>query len=75
MCIRDRSDNCRTWIYFDGVILDPPALKRRFNLPDCVEPHEYVDIKAGNEQGLICNVHHDGLMGPHPSARTLKIVG
>lgn len=69
------SNNCRTWVYFDDVILDPQALRKRFNLPDFVVAHSHLGTHDGAEQGLVCNEHHDGLMGPHPSMRMLKIVG
>jgi hypothetical protein len=60
------SSNCRNWVYFRNVVLDPDALKKRLNLPDCVQPHVHRGTHDGAEQGLVCNVHYDGLMGAHP---------
>ena len=61
------SSNCRMWIYFDTV-LDPAALREQFALPDFVTAHSHRGTHEGSEQGLVCNVHHDALMGRHPDA-------
>ena len=70
------SRNCRTWVYFSGVVLDPAALIARFNLPDVVRPHVHRGTHDGAEQGIECTEHHDALMGAHPDvARGHRIVG
>jgi len=61
------SRNCRTWIYFD-VVIDPAGLKERFALPACVVAHSHRGTHDGSEQGIVCETHKDGLMGPHPAA-------
>jgi hypothetical protein len=63
------SRNCRLWICFDAV-LDPAALRTRFALPACVVAHVHRGTHDGAEQGLVCDAHHDGLMGAHPDAVT-----
>jgi hypothetical protein len=60
------SDNCREWVYFDTV-LDLEALRRDHHLdPAVVEDHRNEDPKSGTEQGLVCSVHHDGVIGLLP---------
>ena len=56
------SKNCRVWIYYD-CILDIDSLKERFKFDDCVQVHEYDDIKAGNELGFVCTKCNDGIIG------------
>jgi hypothetical protein len=65
------SRNCRLWIYFDAV-LDPQALRTRFALPACIVAHVHRGTHDGAEQGLVCEAHHDGLMGAHPDVATGK---
>jgi hypothetical protein len=60
------STNCRTWVYFKDVILDPDALKKRLALPAVVQSHSHRGTHEGSEQGLVCREHHDALMGAHP---------
>jgi hypothetical protein len=59
--------NCREWIYFECVF-SPTQLKAKLGLDACVDIHIYNDIKAGSEQGLICNECKDGVMGLHPES-------
>ena len=59
------SDNCREWVYFDTV-LDLAALRREHHLADVVIDHRNEDPKSGTEQGLVCTVHHDGVIGLLP---------
>lgn len=61
--------NCHMWICF-AVVLDLEALRRRFKLPDFVIAHEHRGTHSGNELGLVCAVHHDGLVGGHPAITT-----
>jgi hypothetical protein len=69
------SENCRNWVYFVGVVLDAEALKKRFSLPQCVVVHSHLGTHDGAEQGLVCSVHHDALMGLHPQlARGAKVI-
>ena len=56
------SDNCREWVYFDTV-LDLDGLRASLDLDPCVEEHENLDPKSGTERGLVCSVHHDGVIG------------
>lgn len=59
------SDNCREWVYFDTV-LDMAGLRQQFGLGDEIEDHANLDTKSGTEQGLVCKVHHDGVIGRLP---------
>jgi hypothetical protein len=59
------SSNCRHWIYVDAA-LDCEALKKRFNLPACVQIDSNDDPRSGREKGLVCSADHDALMGRHP---------
>ena len=59
------SAHCRFWIYFDAL-LDCDALKKKFNLPACVEIHSNDDPRSGRERGLDCTACHDAVMGLHP---------
>ena len=59
------SRNCRTWFYFDRVI-DPVELAAQLKLPPCVVAHVHRGTHDGDEQGLVCAEHHDGIIGPHP---------
>lgn len=60
------SENCRSWLYFDNVVLDAAGLIARLKLPACVEVHTHRGTHDGAEHGLVCTVHHDALMGRHP---------
>lgn len=59
------TENCRYWITFDAV-LDCEALKKRLKLDPCVEIHVNDDPRSGREQGLVCSLDHDGIIGRHP---------
>jgi hypothetical protein len=56
------SKNCREWVYYD-CILNIDKLKEKFNLNNCVEIHEYNDIKVANELGFYCNNCKDAVIG------------
>jgi hypothetical protein len=60
------SMNCNEWVYFDCVI--PLAeTRRRFALADCVTDHVHRGTHDGSEAGFVCGIHHDAVMGLHPS--------
>jgi hypothetical protein len=61
------TDNCREWIYFD-CFFNPAELKAKLKLDECVQVHDYFDIKAGSERGLVCDTCKDGVMGIHPDS-------
>jgi hypothetical protein len=63
---RPWSDRCRNWMYFGDVVLDVDALKARLELPACIEAHRHRGTVDGAEQGLVCSVDYDGVMGLHP---------
>lgn len=65
------SENCNEWIYFDCV-LDIETLKKEFRLDNCIETHDYVDIKVANELGLFCTICKDGIMGLNPKNSLTK---
>ena len=69
------SRNCREWVYFT-CYLDLPAIRARLKLPPCVVDHVNDDPRSGLERGLVCEEHHDGIMGlPKASPRKYPTVG
>jgi hypothetical protein len=74
---RPWSANCRVWVYFD-TILDSDRLIKGLGLDPCVQVHDHRGTHDGAERGIVCTVHHDGIMGPHPayaspSAKTVSV--
>jgi hypothetical protein len=65
-CCRPWSENCHIWVYFDAM-LDCERLIQGLGLDACIVIHDHRGTHEGSERGLVCSVHHDGLMGPHPS--------
>ena len=63
---RPWSSKCRTWVYFDNIVIDAEALKGRLHLADCVEVHSHRGTVDGAEHGLVCKTDFDGVMGIHP---------
>ena len=61
------SNNCREWVYFDAV-LDLDAIRARHAIAPCVQEHVNLDTHNGTERGLVCQVHHDGVMGLLPES-------
>ena len=61
------SSNCREWVYFN-CILPTGAIRKAFNLPDCVKDHVHRGTHDGQESGFVCQNHKDGIMGLHPEA-------
>ncbi len=59
------SKNCREWVYY-RCVLDLPAIRALHALADCVKDHVHLGTHDGAEQGLVCDQHHDALMGLHP---------
>src|ERR1017187_8264997 len=59
------SDNCHIWAFFDAV-LDCEGLVIELGLDPCVFIQDHRGTHNGNERGLVCAVHHDGIMGRHP---------
>jgi hypothetical protein len=60
------SKNCRRWVYFENVVIDGAALIERLKLAACVSVHSHRGTHDGAEQGLVCDEHHDAVMGAHP---------
>ena len=65
-CCQPWSENCHIWVYFDAL-LDCERLVQGLKLDACVVIHDHRGTHEGSERGLVCNIHHDALMGPHPS--------
>jgi hypothetical protein len=63
---RPWSANCHVWVYFD-TMLDSDRLIKGLGLDPCVQVHDHRGTHDGSERGIVCTIHHDGLMGPHPS--------
>ncbi|AXQ28291.1 hypothetical protein D0B54_06170 [Solimonas sp. K1W22B-7] len=61
------SKNCREWVYY-RCVLDLAAIRTRHALADCVKDHVHRGTHDGSEQGLVCEVHHDALVGAHPDS-------
>jgi len=59
------SRNCRNWVYFDGVI-DVDSLRRSLSLGECVSIHRHRGTHDGSEQGFVCGLCNDGVMGRIP---------
>jgi hypothetical protein len=59
---RPWSANCHVWIYFD-VVLDCEGLIKDLGLPPHVQIHDHRGTHDGSERGIVCTVHHDGIMG------------
>ena len=65
------SENCNEWVYFDCV-LNTEKLKIKLALDNCIETHDYIDIKIANELGLICTICKDGIIGLNPKSPFTK---
>jgi hypothetical protein len=68
------SHNCREWVYFDCHI-DVASIRRRMNIARCVIDHKNTDSHSGTEQGLVCQEHHDAIVGtlePMPGKPVVK---
>jgi hypothetical protein len=63
---RPWSANCHVWVYFD-TILDSDRLIKGLGLDACVQVHDHRGTHDGSERGIVCTVHNDGIMGPHPA--------
>jgi hypothetical protein len=71
------SANCHVWIYFDAL-LDCDRLIKGLGLASCVQIHDHRGTHDGSERGIVCTIHNDGLMGPHPedaspAAKTVSV--
>ena len=60
------SANCHVWVYFD-VLLDCDRLIKGLGLASCVRVHDHRGTHDGSECGIVCTIHNDGIMGPHPA--------
>jgi len=60
------SANCHIWVYFD-TILDADRLIKGLGLDACVQVHDHRGTHDGSERGIVCTIHNDGIMGPHPA--------
>jgi hypothetical protein len=63
---RPWSANCHIWVYFD-TLLDCDRLIKGLGLASCIQIHDHRGTHDGSERGIVCSIHHDGIMGPHPS--------
>jgi len=62
---RPWSANCHIWLYFDAL-LDCRRLIDGLGLASCIEIHDHRGTHDGSERGIVCTIHHDGIMGRHP---------
>jgi len=58
------TDNCREFVYFD-CYLDKAAIRKKFELAECVVDYDHLGTLDGQEAGFYCQIHHDGIMGDH----------
>ncbi|HTM52345.1 MAG TPA: hypothetical protein VL285_26800 [Bryobacteraceae bacterium] len=65
-CGRPWSAHCHLWAYFDAQ-LDCEGLIEGLGLDPCVRIHDHRGTHDGSERGLVCTIHHDALLGPHPT--------
>jgi hypothetical protein len=65
-CCQPWTANCHIWVYFDAV-LDCERLIQTLQLDACVQVHDHRGTHDGSERGIVCTVHHDGILGTHPA--------
>jgi hypothetical protein len=58
------SKNCREWVYYD-CYFDIEQLRKRFNFPYFIKYHSNDDVKSGLEEGFVCELCNDTIMGLH----------
>jgi hypothetical protein len=58
------SKGTREWVYYDGY-LNREAIRTKFHVASCVIDHEHYGTHDGQEEGLVCEVHQDAIMGIH----------
>jgi hypothetical protein len=56
------SKNCREWVYYD-CYFNFEQLRNRFKFPDFIIHHYNDDTKSGLEEGLVCELCHDAIVG------------
>jgi hypothetical protein len=54
--------NCREWVYYD-CYFDIEQLRKRFNFPGFIKHHFNNDNKSGLEEGFVCELCNDAIMG------------
>ena len=64
-CGRPWSSHCHLWVWFE-LVLDCEGLMAELALDACVRIHDHRGTHSGSERGLVCTVHDDAVMGPHP---------
>jgi hypothetical protein len=62
---RPWSANCHVWVYVDAL-LDCERLITGLTLASCIQIHDHRGTHDGSERGIVCTIHNDGIMGPHP---------
>jgi hypothetical protein len=63
---RPWSSNCHIWVYFDAL-LDCERLITGLGLASCIQIHDHRGTHDGSERGIVCTIHNDGIIGPHPN--------
>ncbi len=58
------TDNGREWVYFN-CYLDVEKLIRRFKFAPFIQHHVNEDPKSGFEEGLVCTLCNDAIIGHH----------
>ena len=67
------SHNCREWVYFQCYI-DLATVRARMDFAACVVDHINDDPKSGREQGFVCALHHDAIMGRPDESRDFPTI-
>ena len=65
-CCRPWTTNCHIWVYVDRL-LDCERLIASLHLDPCIQLHDHRGTHDGSERGIVCTVHNDAIMGPHPA--------
>ena len=70
---RPWSANCHVWVYVDAL-LDCERLITGLGLPSCIQIHDHRGTHDGSERGVVCKIHNDGIMGPHPADASPAVI-
>jgi len=65
-CCRPWTTNCHIWVYVDSL-LDCERLIANLRLDSCIQLHDHRGTHDGSERGIVCTLHNDAIMGPHPA--------
>ena len=64
--------NCREWVYFDCV-LALAEIRAAMTFDACVQDHVHRGTHEGSEQGFVCRLDWDAVMGAHPESGVSRV--